>query len=841
MKLKLILLAFLLIELVQSVPLPDQMLPTRTEMFNASFVTRTPKKLSEDSKTYRLPNNSIPLRYELWLKTEVEKEIFNFSGRVKIHIRVLEPTQTITLHYWKIVITKVDLLDVSGILITDSLVFDYDEDFEFLKISLPTQASVNDELILDIDYTGVLRNDNLGFYRNSYRNSKNKENIWYATTQFQMTEARSALPCYDEPAIRAVMGLEIQHTKNYHAISNMPVVSISDVDGTDHVTTKFQDTISMQTYLLAFVISNFDYVSNNDLTTEQRIYADSEKIKRGDAVFALSVVGPVLRKMENLFGVDYPLPKIDHVAINNFSSGAMENFGLITYLPILLLFRPSHPAYLKNDIIEVIAHELAHQFFGNLVAPNWWSYLWLNEGFATLFKYFIPGLTHPKKFHDQKKRMSKYVQELAFEIDVMEKDSVPLNFYVESRVDLRLKFGKISYRKGAAMLLMFMEAMTIPTFMKGLKFYLTDMYLKSATPADIHRNLQKAYDEDFPGNNVNIDAVMSTWENQAGYPMIHVTKTSGGFHLNQSRFGGGSEVYSIPISYTTKSELDFETKTPKLWMTTVSTIIESKDDWVILNIQSTGYYKVSYSNEIWESIIETLNSNHTIIPLPYKVQLLKDMVKLLKEDNGTAASGLSMIKYLENEKALEAWQEVSGLDEFYRESLFGTEFYDDYLALVRSVTKPHLDRLGFNLIEGESSDDSEMRNLLIPLSCIALDPSCLKFEEERRVVANDTGANIESFDFCASLRNAPADVYEFYLNEMLNKTHVDSYSYIDSLSCSLNAKLLKQLLEIMIDSNNDLDEYKRTSIFDKSLSKSSVGFKTTMDFAHENFKEVKRS
>ena len=827
MKLNIILFAFFLIEFVQSVSLVDPILPS-----SSSLVTITPKIIDENSKTHRLPNNSIPLRYDLWLKTEVDQKIFNFSGRVKIYIKVLEPTQIITLKYWKIVITKINLLDAGGALISENLVFDYDKDFEFLKITLPAQVIVDDELILEITYTGELGSYYQGFYRGIYHDIENDKVIYYARTQFQMSNARHAMPCYDEPKFRAVIGLKIQHTKNYHAISNMPVVSRTDVDGTDHVTTKFQDTISIQTYLLAFIIANLEFVSNNDSITEQRIYAKPAKIKRGDADFALGVVGPVLRKMEEVFEISYPLPKMDHAAIDYFVHGAMENIGLVIYDPTNLLYHQTSPnAALKIKIIQVISHELAHQFFGNIVAPNWWSYAWLNEGFATLFEYYIPCLIYPDNRHIE--RMRTFV-DVAFRVDGM-KNAEPLNFYVETPEKIFLKFNDITNSKGAAMLLMFMESMTVPTFMKGIKFYLTDMYLKSATPDDLHRNLQKAYDEDFPGNNVNLGAMMSTWEDQTGYPMIHVTKTNGGFHLNQSRFGGGSEIYSIPISYTTNSELDFETKTAKLWMTTPSATIESNDDWMILNIQSTGYYKVSYSNEIWESFIETLNNNHTIIPLPYRVQLSREMMTALKEGSIAATSGLSMIKYLKNEKALEAWREVSDLDEFHRDSLFGTEFYDDYLALLRSVTKPHLDRLGFTMLEGESSEDSEFRKLLKPLSCVALDPSCLDFEGQRHI-----SANFKPFELCASLRKASADKYGFFLYRLLLKIG-DEDSHIDGLSCSLNAESLKKLLETMIDSNNKLDEDSRRIIFAKTLTKSSVGFKTTMDFTKKHFKKVYKS
>ena len=808
MKLNVILFTFLLIEFVQSVPFVDQILPK-------SVKTRYPDLKYGQIKTHRLPNNSIPLRYDLWLKTEADEKNFNFSGRVKIHIKVLEPTQIITLHSQQIVITKIDLLDVSGSLITDNLVFDYDEDFDFLKITLPTKAIVSDELMLDIAYTSVLSKGYSDFDIDKYHDTANKINIWFVTTQFEMTGARSAMPCYDEPAIRAVIGLEIQHTKNYGVISNMPVVSRTDVDGTDHVTTKFQDTIPIPSYMLAFAFSDFDSITNFDVTNEQRMYADQEKTVLSFGDFAVDAVLPVLRKFKELFGIDYPLSKMDHASLES-----MKKIEVLTHQRISMMYLYARSDYLNTDFIEKITEDLAHQFFEYIVAPKWWSYSWLNEGLVNLFKFYIPSLIYPENHHME--NLKNFV-DFAFDLDVVERNALPLNFYAETPAGHRLKYDSVSSPKGASLLIMFMEAMTVPSFMKGLKFYLTDMYLKSATPDDLQRNLQKAYDEDFPSNNVDLGAMMSTWGDQAGYPMIHVTKTSGGFHLNQSRFGGGSEVYSIPVSYTTNSELDFETKTAKLWMTTPSATIKSNDDWVILNIQSTGYYKVSYSNEIWDSFIETLNNNHAIIPTTHRVEFMRDMLSALKKGTIAATSGLS----------------VSGLNDFFRSSLFGTEFFDDYLALVRSVTQPHLSRLGFTSIEGESSEDSEMRNLLMGLSCSALDPLCLKFEEERRVVANETGDSVESFDLCSSLRNAPADVYEFYLNDMLIKTNENILDYfITNLGCTLNAELLEKFSQASLDNTTRLGKDDRQNIIFKTMKKSRVAFEMTLSFIKTNFIEI---
>lgn len=271
--------------------------------------------IDDDDLNYRLPNDSIPIRYDLWLKTDVDRDIFEFEGRVIIEVQIVEATSRITLHYRQIEIVEINLLNDDESVATSNLEFSQDSTLEFLYITLPTIRQVDEVLYVDISYTGILRTDGTGFYRASYTNDGVQ--TWFATTQFEMTDARHAMPCYDEPGIRAVTGLRIQHGSRFDAISNMPVSTRLAIDGTDYVTTTFADTPYMQSYLLAFIISDFGYVSDEDQITEQRIYANPALIAQGHGDFSLQVVGPILRMCEELFQVEYPLPKMDHAAITD--------------------------------------------------------------------------------------------------------------------------------------------------------------------------------------------------------------------------------------------------------------------------------------------------------------------------------------------------------------------------------------------------------------------------------------------------------------------------------------------------------------------------------------------
>lgn len=323
----------------------------------------------EDYVTYRLPNNTRPIRYDLWVKTDVEKEIFRFEGEVKIEIEALESTDYVTLQYRHIEIDQVDLWDVTGTEpVAEYLEFSYLEPktHEFLKINLNKTVNPGEKFALNILYHGNLHEpDDNGFYKAYYVDANNKT-IWYATTKFEPHHARHLMPCYDEPHIRAQIGLKVLHTKSYHTYSNMPVKSITPQNG-GYVTTEFEDTPPMQTYLLAFLVSAFKFVSNNDTSIEQRIFAKPQSIDDGEADYAAEISDGILKKFEELLKVPYPLPKLDHVAITQFPSGAMENFGFISYREAgLLLFKSYTPAQVESNrryIARLIAHEVRIEIF----------------------------------------------------------------------------------------------------------------------------------------------------------------------------------------------------------------------------------------------------------------------------------------------------------------------------------------------------------------------------------------------------------------------------------------------------------------------------------------------
>lgn len=483
----------------------------------------------------------------------------------------------------------------------------------------------------------------------------------------------------------------------------------------------------------------------------------------------------------------------------------------------------------QKNILELIAHEYAHQFFGNIVSPKWWAYTWLNEGFATLYSNYIPHLIYPEE--DYLDRFLIYAQQSAFSADTIERNAVPLNHYVETPNDIRNKFGTISYRKGGSFLRMFQEALTVPTFTKGLNYYLTEMYLQAATPQDLHRNLQKAYDEDFPGNNLNLDEVMSTWEVQAGYPLITVSKTATAYTFTQSRFGGGDEIYSIPISFATSGEGSFDVMTPKFWLTDPSFEWQSTENFVILNVRSTGYYKVSYDKSVLAPISEYIRYNYDKVPALHKEQLLNQMKVKLMDNSIEAVHSLNLLFALHQENQYSLWSEGDEIAEYLFNRLFGTDIVDEFNHFIQSIVQFEAQRLGFTAIAGESSNDINLRRIITKLACQAYHEDCLAFETER-LSAYMQNPQV-TINVCSGLRRADATLHTYFINELLSGAN-----YTEELGCSMDANLIKNYLQVSLDETNSLTEEQRIRVIESTASKSTIAFETVIAFLEENANEI---
>ncbi|CAG9805384.1 unnamed protein product [Chironomus riparius] len=802
------------------------------------------KFLLEEPKTYRLPNDSIPVNYEIIITTNVHTGELNFTGNVKIRLKIMEPTNKITLHSRQIDILKIDIWSGSTPFpIRTNAPINFIESHDFLVVDLPNIYDPYTELILVINYNGKIRDDGTGFYYGTYTDDEGVTK-YYGATQFEIIDARYAFPCYDEPGIRAEMTLTIIHDKSLTAISNTDVaIQVEDETGNYWVTT-FATTPKMQTYLLAFVISDFEYVNHiGSSRIPQKIYGPPNMVKNGQISYAAVYVGPILKSLETVLGIEMPLIKMDHVGLSKFNYEGMENFGLINYCEKCLMIPENmtkSEAYKKqNYILNLISHEYAHQWFGNLVSPKWWQYVWLNEGMATLFENYIPHQLEP----DRRLMRNFFTKTMptAFRNDEM--GSWAMNLYKEHPNDLQGKFGGIGYQKSACVLRMFMEVMTENVFLNGLNRYLIKNKFNAATPRELHIGLQEAYNSSFPGNTLNIGEVMYTWENQPGYPLISVSLSGKSLIFSQRRYPeSDDEIYSVPITLATATNPDFSDRTPKIWLhseamqVSRSTLSYSSNDWIVVNINQVGYYRVDYDTTLWRANIEQLNDNHEVIN-PLNRALLQDEFYLAwtEFDRVEGVDGLGIISYFDKETEYLAWERAQKTLNGLNEHLFGTEVYEKFLEMIEGLTKTHLINLTFESTDGESLEDEFLRFYTKKWNCLANDGDCL-VAEYQKLDAYYKGAGPVNFNFCYALRLAGDDIYPEIFNKVINDRNFEErLNYLKHLGCSIYPDNLNKIFEAVLDTQNILTNDEREFMLYGIYNNSKLGLEMTLDFINENY------
>jgi aminopeptidase N len=772
-------------------------------IFSCACAAPSDDDKNSDIVTYRLPNNSVPLRYDLWFKTDIDKGDFNFEGRAKIHVKTIESTKKITLHMKGLNIDKIDLLGVDGSLKQAELKFKLIENYDFLFVFLPTSTLEKEEIVLDIQYHGKLVPRSKGFTYMSYKNKQNTTSF-FAAALLELVHARKAFPCFDEPQILSVINIKVQHSKSFNAIANMPITNRREVAGTDYVTSEFQDSFPMPTYLVSLLISDLKFISNNDTRLEQRVYGKQEAIDNGEGDLAFGVFGPFIKKLEDFFGIDFILKKVDHFCLDPFQIERRH--------------------FARQYEISNVAYELTQHHFGTLVTQNWPN-LWLSKGISFFYANYLLSQMSSDEY---------YARKLQPPFDYSFTDDEPtLNSYAETPSEIEAKNKNSFNQRTAAIFNMFNQALTPETFTKGIKYYVTAMRFKTATPDDLHRELQRAFDEDYPENGVDIGEAMRTWEDQTGYPVIHVEKSGNKFILKQDK----NKIFTIPLSYATKTYSKFDRELRKLWMKTQSMEIEAAndDDWLILNADSTGFFKVKYSPEIILSIIDAMINDQNLIPQRHRVKLFKEFTDLIADESLSMPAALKLFEYMKHDSDLSLWKSFSPLEQLFKKHLLGTNVYKKYEKFIQQLVKPHFDELGLESFYGELERNSEFRKTLVKLGGEYNEPDLLRIENEKLKKSLET--NDTKGDFCNGMKTADEETYMKVLKVVEGVENSDSvYGYFESLGCSNDKTLLMIFLASMLKKG---DMFFVSSFFGITRA-SDEGFEASVDFMLENFDAIKQ-
>ncbi|MEK7539432.1 MAG: M1 family metallopeptidase [Patescibacteria group bacterium] len=647
------------------------------------------------NRNVRLSKNVIPMEYHIQLKPDLDN--FTFAGVETIKISILKPTKVLTLHSKEIeIVTAHMLLEKNSLVGKARNLFakiSYNEKKETVAFLFPKFIPANKKIKLTIVFKGILNDKMRGFYRSKYTVLEKEYHM--ATTQFEATDARRAFPCFDEPAQKAIFHVSLIVPKGKTTISNTLPVSVLEHEAGYEIV-KFLPTPKMSTYLLAFIVGDFEYLESPTLghstvTSEAqnnvRIRVYTTPGKKHQAKFALDCAVKTLKFYNEYFGIAYPLPVLDMIAIPDFTSGAMENWGAITYRESALLVDENHSSLLnKQWVALVIAHEIAHQWFGNLVTMEWWTHLWLNEGFASYIEYLAVDKLFPK--WDIWTQFSNNELGTALRLDALF-HTHPIEIPVHHPDEIGEIFDEVSYSKGASIIRMLADYLGEKNFRDGLRYYLKKNSYKNTETLHLWQAFEKITKKP-------VAKIMHNWTSFPGYPVIKASIANKKLNLSQERF------FASPISKA-------KGKDKTLWQIPISYLVN--DRYIKINIGEAGFYRTAYSEELLEKLKMPVEKK--LLSTRDRIGIIRDLFALAEAGTIPTTDALEFLSAYKKEDNYTVWLELAmGLGRL--EALLARENYKENLnKIILKLFSPLFTRLGWNKNDKEPHTHTLLRSLVI--------------------------------------------------------------------------------------------------------------------------------
>lgn len=793
-----------------------------------------------------LPRSVVPEHYDVELQPYIFPDNFTFRGEVQIQIRIEEATTNVSLHINDIVVDResVELTNENGDSTPQISSVSQDPIRQFYILHLSSNLIKGQRYIVRLKFVGNLNDQLAGFYRSSYKDASGNVR-WLATTQFQPTDARRAFPCFDEPALKATFNITIVRLRNMTSLSNMRIYK-SEERGDNWIADYFESTVRMSTYLLAFIVSDFKSVG----TPEFSVWSREEVIST--AAYALEIGPKILAFYETFFNVKYPLPKMDMVAIPDFSAGAMENWGLITYRETALLYDERYSSTInKQSVASIIAHELAHQWFGNIVTPKWWDDLWLNEGFASYVEYLGVESVHPDWNMDQQ----FVIDDLQ---DVMELDclktSHPISVPVGRPDEINEIFDRISYGKGSSIIRMMKYFLGEDNLRKGLTSYLTAKKFDSAVQDDLWAHLTAALPETKP---INVKTVMDSWTLQTGYPVVTIIRnySAGTATVTQHRFllernntdDTSHYQWEIPFTYTDGLNSNWEPET-KFWLHKTNGSISGlpgPNFWIVGNIKEVGYYKVNYDEQNWLLLIKQLEDDHTKIDIISRAQILDDSLDLARASYLSYHLALNATLYLNKEMEFLPWK--AALHSFgYIDSLIcRSAIYGNWQKYLLKQLQPVYDALGWEETANENILRQYTRINALNWMCGYGHKDCLKtaqekFDQWRKDPENDKiiPPNLRSVVYCNAVKHGGEEVWDFIWQRYKTAQIASQKNkFMFSLACAKEPWLLSRYLNWSLSSNSGIRRQDGSAVF-RAIGSKLFGRDLTFNYLRDKWNVI---
>ena len=632
----------------------------------------------------------IPINYALEFEPIFKN--FTFNGKEIITIECKESVNSITLHCAEL---KIRSCHVRHNGISEKAITKTDGKKEELTIII--KKKIKGTAFVEIAFTGELNDRLLGFYRSQYK--QNGKTKYLATSQFEAADARRAFPCWDEPEAKATFDISIIAENKFTAISNMPVISKKKMK--NKTLYKFAKTPVMSTYLVYLGVGEFEYLTGKIGKTQVRVITTKGNKSKGK--YSLELGKKLLLSYEKYFGIKYPLPKLDLIAIPDFASGAMENWGAITFRETILLYDPkTSSTRTKQYIAEVISHEIAHQWFGNLVTMKWWNDLWLNESFATFM-----ATKFVDKFYPEWDLWNQFVEDAmnaAMGLDSL-KNTHPIDVKVNSTSEIREIFDAISYDKGGCVLRMLEHYVGESNFQKGLKRYLADFKYKNAEGQDLWDAIGKI-------SKMPVRAMVLTWLKQPGFPVVEIEKQDSTLHLKQRRYMMESDkksngLWSIPLSIGLKDELFQKFFTKK----SMSIKLPKNNIGFVANFGRKGFYRVKYDEGTLLDLKMLVDQKQ--IPAIDRWAIQNDLFSLCISCDETVRNYLDFSDaYYDEDSYLASVNVAHNLSSLYFRA-FDEEFSSEIQNYAVNYLKKILYDLGWNPKKTDKHTDAMMRGFAI--------------------------------------------------------------------------------------------------------------------------------
>ncbi|MFV0524720.1 MAG: M1 family metallopeptidase [Acidimicrobiales bacterium] len=700
---------------------------------------------------YRLPRTVRPSHYALLIDPDLSGS--GFTGTVTITAEVTESTRVISLNADGLTITRADLRVGQGPARPTRPELDAETERLHLHLEAPVDPG---PVTLEIDFAGTYNEKLVGLYLSEFETNGARHHL--ATTQFEATHARKCFPCWDEPDLKATFELTIVADADHTAVANSAEVDRrSRPDSRQEI--RFAPTMVMSSYLVAFVIGPLEITDPVDV--------DGIPLRivhvpgRGDLTgFALDVGAFALRYFSDYFAIPYPGDKLDLVAVPDFAFGAMENLGCVTFREAVLLLDPAAATQDEiQQVADVINHEIAHMWFGDLVTMNWWNGLWLNEAFASFMEMKCTDAYSPAWERWVDFSLSRTA---AFDIDALS-STRPIEYEVISPTDADGMFNILTYEKGAAVVRMLEQYLGEERFRDGIRLYMSRHQFANAETTDLWDAIEEATGEP-------VRRTMDSWIFQGGFPLVSYQVDGKGLSFTQQPMGyvgadgadmTGDRRWAVPARYrwAASTGTGAEPITDRILIEAepTSTSLPAEPAWLVANAASSGFYRVAHSPEQLDAVAAAAADHLTPAE---RFAVLDDAFAAVLADRLTTPTFLTLIESMGAEDDRSVWQRlISGLHQLDR--LVDGRAREILRDISHDILAPPLANLGLAPRDGDDNRTRQLRGDLVrALGVLANDP---EIQEEAKLTVSvlirepelvDAALSAASIDVVASLGDA---------------------------------------------------------------------------------------